>query len=301
MLRNRLLICAMLIASSADAAPLQSPTGAPSGPDRSYVYAWRALQSAGLPDNVLKRRQEDRKLEGLCGQNVDRSALIVGLIVEAVSLGIKAIDKALSAKEDRYLESLSSSSSASNTAPSFPLDARGGTQCLIVDRVSDAGDDRATYVLGLTPIGTNAFTVELLGARLTDRTLIGRRNLPDKVNADIALTFLTVEPETDAGRPEQRTLPVYSAVIRNLDPKLIAPAMANDAERMMQGPGLPQRSPVLPLPRLATPTTISVVVIESNAGLNKAKERVELARKVRGKLIELTGGAISEQIGKLAQ
>jgi hypothetical protein len=255
-------------------------------------------------DLVLQRRKDDQALAAACGpagQSIDRSAFFIGLIVEAVNLGIKALDKTLSASEDKYLASLSATSSASSTAPSFPVDARTGRACVIVDRVSDAGDDRATYVLGLRSVGANAFTVELIGARLTDRSLVGRRNLPDKVNADIAFTFTTVETSTAAGRSEQRVLPLYSAAIKNLDPKLIAPEMAADPARPMSTAADAHVSPVLPLPVSTAPTTISVVVVESNGGLAKAKERVALARKVRSKVIELTGGAIKDQIENLAQ
>jgi hypothetical protein len=153
----------------------------------------------------------------------------------------------------------------------------------------------------MRPVGTSAFTVEVIGARMTDRRLIGRRNLPDKVNADIALTLTTIEPATDGGRFEQRVFPIYSAGIKNLDPKLIAPEMAADPARPLSAPENSRISPVLPLPRLITPTTMSVVVVESNSGLAKAKERVALARKVRAKLIEITGGAIKEQLEKLGQ
>lgn len=272
-----------------------------SKPDQNYIYAWRAMDAAGLPNDVLARRKSDKALIAACepAATADKSGFIIGLIIEGIGLGLKALDKALTAREEKYLESLSSTTTASATNGNFPVDARSGKQCLIVDRISDAGDDRATYVLDFIPVGDSAFTVEIVGARLTDRALIGQRGLPDSVNADIALSMTIVEPDTPAGRPEQHVFPVYAATVKNLDPRQIAPEMAKDPERLFSVSAKRHRSAVLPMPKAGTPTTLSVVVVESNGGLSKAKERIALARKVRAKLIELTGGIVKEQLDKL--
>lgn len=270
-------------------------------PDQVFVYTWPAIEGAGMPAAVVERRKVDQALVTACGTRPawDRSALVGAVLIKGIGWLLDALNKAAAEREERYIASLSATTSAAASYAQFPVSSRTGRQCVLIDRVSAAGEDRATYVLGLTPVGTTAYTIEVVGARLSDTALINRKGLPDKVTADLSMTINTVQKD-GAGRLQQVVAGSYSASISDLNPKLVQGA-GNDPARVMSGALSPHRSPVLALPGADTPTTISIAVVESNAGLAKAKQRVALIQKLRTEAITLIGGALEDQIKKATQ
>lgn len=275
-----LVVCLTVQSTKGQAQPAEQR-------ESSYLYSTDALASSKLPDALVAHRRDEPLFLG-CEPPESRAVfetLLVGVVVAAFKALLKTADAALKAQEKKRLDALSHSASATSTGASFPL-ASGARKprCLAFDRIvweKDRIVAESLYVFRLEPVGSTAFTIELVAAKTVNSTLIGKRGLPATLNADIGLAFTTVQLGV-GGTPEQRALPAYTASVKGLDPA--RPGVRPESERHI--------SAVIPVPSNGTPTTIVATVTESNAGLDKEKERAALQQSIRGKLIELAGGAV---------
>lgn len=256
--------------------------------EKIYVYSFDRLEYSKLPAQLIKSRQSDPLLAS-CGGDAIGKAFPATLVPLAI-MGFKALfgvaDKAIVARENKRIAAMSHSFAGSAAFDDFPF--RQATQaCLVIDRVSIEGDTltpRSTYVIGLHRFGSNALSVELLGARIADSGLL-RTGKAKTLNADIAVTMATIEQPRD-GIATQRTLGTFTTTVRAIDP--VKPGARPEQDQ----PPL-----LLPLPLPGAPTNVTIAVTESNADLAATKERLALQRKVRGKLIEFAGDLVEKKLG----
>lgn len=276
--------CLLLIAFAVPAVSVQAQAQEIS--ERTNLYVTDG--TADIPDDLLKRGS-DFSLFAECAPRAERSAIVLGLLVSGFKFLLKEANKAITAKEKKYIASLSHTAAASLTAANFPVEAGASSpKCLVLDRVAFADKKPlggSTYVYKLQPVGGRAFTIELVAVKVTHSTLLGRKGLPDILNADLALSFTTVQPG-EAGRLEQIALPSYALSVEGIDHT--RPAVRPSSEQKL--------SPVLPLPPKGSPTTIVATVTESNAALQKEEQRIALQQAVRGKILEYAGSLLDEAV-----
>ncbi len=257
--------------------------------EQVFVYPLDRLATSGLPADLVRQRTSD-PLFAPCGADPAARAF-PAILVPLVMAGFKALlgltDKAIKAREDRRIAALSHSFAGHSTYADFPLRPRAErSACLVVDRVTVDGTAvtaRSTYVIGLRPFGANALGVELLAARVADTALL-RGGKVRTLNADLAVTIATVEQPRD-GLAVQRTLGTFTTTLKGIDPALPGARPAGDQPILL-----------LPLPLPGAPTSLTVAVTESNAGLAAVKERVALQRKLRAKLLEFAGDVVEDKL-----
>ena len=278
---------------------------APSASDEIYIYYYEELReaaesigrneavpptnpfSAGIPRAVAQLRQGDAIFEacaprsGTGGQKSAAAAFAVPLVVFGFKLFASVVEADLADKERQRLAAFSRSYSQVRSDVSFP-EIEGAMRCLVVDRLTRTGESftsGATYVLGLRPVGSTAFTIEPLAARIDASPVLARQRSPT-LNANLSLAIQSVVPDQQM-RNELITLPVYSVSYENLRQGRTAKSY-NSA----------RRSPVIPFPPPTSPTSVTVAVTEAHTRLGREKQRIALEQANRAALV----GAASEAL-----
>ncbi len=253
-----------------------------------FVYPSDKLEASRLPDQLVQLRRDDPLLDPCTTTPAVRAfpVVLVPLIAEGFKALLGVVDKAMTAREDKRIAELSHSFAGNSAFADFPF-RQPSQSCLVVDRVAIDGaslTSLSTYVIGFRRFGTSAISVELVGTRVSDTTLV--RGMKDMtLNADIAVTMSVIEQPRDA-LAVQRTLGTFSSTIRNIDP-----SKPGAAPKHAQAPLL------LPLPLPGAATSLTVAVTESNAGLAAVKDRIALQRKLRTKLLEFAGDTVEKKLG----
>jgi hypothetical protein len=284
-----------------------APLAAQQPPQRSqelYVYyvdrPGGPVGDSGVPAAVLELHDRTTGYSGVysrCGAaNAQIAPFLVPLVLFGVNLFARVVERELSAREARRLESLSRTYARARSQPAFPaLDA--SIRCLVVERVtkvvSDAGTSYelgATFVMGMSRVGNTGFTIEPVAARVDASDIIAREH-PPELNAAVSVTFQSVVTNAE-GANEMVTLPAYSVNFKNL-------VLATNSHSSSG------RSPVMPIPvsRSAgtntdgtSPTSVVVAVTEAHASLDRVKQQIALDQANRAALVAAIGETVKSAL-----
>jgi hypothetical protein len=258
---------------------------------QTFVYPLDRLATAGLPSDLVDRRSRDPLLDECRGQN-RAVGIFLPLIMLTFNTLLGEIDRGMKAAEKRRLDALSDSYSANSAIDSFPLAPRGSAMsCVVIDQVETGSGgetrDRATYVLALRRLGSTAFVVEPLAARL-DRSSVVMGQADRRVNVDLSFSLATVTPPAKGEMPSLYGYPAYTVRLSAL-----TVGQPHSTERHAF------RSIVLPLPQdNRSPTSLVAAVTESHVSLTRERERVALQQANRKALFEVAAEMLKTKLGE---
>lgn len=283
-----------LCAVAAVAGSIASPSSAQEPPERTeqvYIYFYDELGSNSPFNAQQTQLRINADIFAPCRAQVAEpqvSPLIVPLVMFGFNLFARVVENELSRGERRRLAALSRSFSQVRSDPEFSAPAQR-FRCLVVERATTVGNDiveaGATYLFGIRRIGTTAFTVEPVAARVDASEIIDRES-PPELNATVSLSYQSIV--TDADRANQLvTLPAFAMNF----PKIERGEILWVARRA---------SPVMPIAvshgGARAPTSIAVAVTESHASLERVRERIALEQANRAALVAAMGETLKTAI-----